>query len=55
MKIKSTWLRIAGFIRGELARTDIWSPEMKTLMESAIETQETYSDQAIVERHRDGD
>ena len=29
--LETTRLRIAGFIRGELARTDVWSPEMKTL------------------------
>ncbi|MCT6592710.1 DUF2767 family protein [Pantoea dispersa] len=53
--LETTRLRIAGFIREELARTDVWSPEMKTLMNSAIHTLETYPDQAIVERHRDGD
>ncbi|WP_129710698.1 DUF2767 family protein [Priestia megaterium] len=53
--LETTRLRIAGFIRGELARTDVWSPEMKTLMNSAIHTLETCPDQAIVERHRDGD
>ena len=53
--LETTRLRIAGFIREELARTDVWSPEMKTLMKSAIHTLETCPDQAIVERHRDGD
>lgn len=39
----------------ELVRTDVLSPEMKTLMENAIHTLETCPDQAIMERHRDGD
>ena len=44
--LETTRLRIAGFIREELARTDVWSPEMKTLMKSAIHTLEIYPDQA---------
>ena len=53
--LETTRLRIAEFIREELARTDVWSPEMKMLMKSAIHTLENYPDQAIVERHRDGE
>jgi hypothetical protein len=53
--LETTQLRIAGFIREELARTDVWSQEMKMLMKSAIHTLEIYPDQAIVERHRDDD
>jgi hypothetical protein len=53
--LETTRLRIAGFIREELARTDVWSPEMKTLMQGTIETLEVYPEQDIVERHRDGD
>ena len=52
--LETTRLRIAGFIRGELARTQAWSPEMETAMLSAIETLEIYPDQEVVERHRDG-
>lgn len=53
--LETTRLRIAGFIREELARTEEWSPEMKTLMQSAVDSLETYPDQEIVEGHRDGD
>ena len=53
--LETTRLRIAGFIREELARTDVWSPEMQTLMQGAFETLEVYPDQDIVERHHDGD
>ncbi|MDE8558910.1 DUF2767 family protein [Pantoea vagans] len=52
--LETTRLRIAGFIRGELARTQAWSPKMETAMLSAIETLEIYPDQEVVERHRDG-
>lgn len=52
--LETTRLRIAGFIRGELARTQAWPPEMETAMLSAIETLEIYPDQEVVERHRDG-
>ncbi|KAA6093567.1 MULTISPECIES: hypothetical protein [Pantoea] len=51
--LETTRLRIAGFIRGELARTQAWSPEMETVMLGAIETLEIYPDQEVVERHRD--
>ncbi|RNA72303.1 DUF2767 family protein [[Curtobacterium] plantarum] len=53
--LETTRLRIAGFIREELAETDEWSPDMKTVMLEAIDTLETYPDQEIVELHRDGD
>lgn len=53
--LETTRLRIAGFIREELARTEGWSPEMKTLMQSTVDTLETYPDQDVVEGHRDGD
>lgn len=53
--LETTRLRIAGFVRRELARTQAWSPEMKTLMKSAIETLEVCPERDIVERHRDGD
>ena len=46
-------LRIAGFIRQELVKTD--KPDMNTVMQYAIDTSETYPDQEIVELHRDGD
>ena len=36
--LETTRLRIDGFIREELARTDVWSPEMQTLMQGTIET-----------------
>ncbi|MBP2171631.1 hypothetical protein J2125_004927 [Erwinia toletana] len=53
--LETTRLRIAAFIREELAKTDEWSPGMKTVMLNAIDTLETYPDQEIVELHRDGD
>ena len=53
--LETTRLRIAAFIREELAKTDEWSPSMKTVMLNAIDTLETYPDQKIVELHRDGD
>ncbi|MFJ5162145.1 DUF2767 family protein [Pantoea sp. NPDC088449] len=53
--LETTRLRIAGFIRKELARVDVWSPEMKTLMQGAIGTLVVYPEQDIVEGHRDGD
>nr|WP_192951247.1 DUF2767 family protein [Pantoea vagans] len=46
--LETTRLRIAGFIREELARTEEWSSEMKTLMQSAIDTLETYPDQDVI-------
>jgi len=52
--LETTRLRIAGFIREELARTEALSTEMETAMLSAIETLEIYPDQEVVERHRDG-
>ena len=42
--LETTRLRIVGFIREKLVRTDVWSPEMKMLMKSAIHTLETYPD-----------
>lgn len=53
--LETTRLRIAAFIREELAKTDEWSPGMKTVMLNAIDTLETYPDQEIVELHRNGD
>ncbi|WNK42385.1 DUF2767 family protein [Pantoea agglomerans] len=53
--LETTRLRIAGFIREELAKTDEWPPDMKRVMLNAIDTLETYPDQEIVELHRDGD
>lgn len=53
--LETTRLRIAAFIREELAKTDEWSPGMKTVMLNAIDTLETYPDQEIVELHREGD
>jgi len=53
--LETTRLRIAAFIREELAKTDEWSSGMKTVMLNAIDTLETYPDQEIVELHRDGD
>ncbi|NEG64340.1 DUF2767 family protein [Pantoea agglomerans] len=53
--LETTRLRIAAFIREELAKTDEWSPGMETVMLNAIDTLETYPDQEIVELHRDGD
>lgn len=53
--LETTRLRIAGFIREELAETDEWSTDIKTVMLKAIDTLETYPDQEIVELHRDGD
>jgi hypothetical protein len=51
--LEATRLRIAGFIREELVKTD--EPDMKTVMRYAIDTLENYPDQEIVELHRDGD
>ncbi|MEN4559721.1 DUF2767 family protein [Pantoea agglomerans] len=53
--LETTRLRIAGFIREELAKTDEWPPDMKRVMLNAIDTLETYPDQEIVELHREGD
>ncbi|MEN4605641.1 DUF2767 family protein [Pantoea agglomerans] len=53
--LETTRLRIAGFIREELARTEEWSPDMKTIMLNAINTLEIYPDQELVELHRDAD
>lgn len=53
--LETTRLRIATFIREELAKTDQWSPDMKTIMLNAINTLETYPDQELVELHRDAD
>ncbi|WP_397324865.1 DUF2767 family protein [Pantoea agglomerans] len=53
--LETTRLRIAGFIREELARTEEWSPDMKTIMMNAINTLEIYPDQELVELHRDAD
>ncbi|MCX2202535.1 DUF2767 family protein [Pantoea agglomerans] len=51
--LETTRLRIAGFIRQELVKTD--EPDMKTVMQYAIDTLENYPDQEIVELHRDDD
>ncbi|MBY4954534.1 DUF2767 family protein [Pantoea sp. DY-17] len=53
--LETTRRRIAAFIREELARTDAWSPEMKTLMQSATETLEIYPAREVMGPHRDGD
>ncbi|MHC3774497.1 DUF2767 family protein [Pantoea agglomerans] len=53
--LETTRLRIAGFVREELVRTEEWPPQMKTLMQSAMETLEIYPDQEVVEGHRDDD
>ncbi|WLO87199.1 DUF2767 family protein (plasmid) [Pantoea agglomerans] len=53
--LETTRLRIAAFIREEIAKTDEWSLCMKTVMLNAIDTLETYPDQEIVELHCDGD
>ncbi|MGC0880098.1 DUF2767 family protein [Pantoea agglomerans] len=53
--LETTRLRIAAFIREELAKTDEWSLGMKTVMLNAIDTLETYPHQKIVELHRDGE
>lgn len=53
--LETTRLRIAGFIREELARTEEWSPDMKTIMLNVINTLEIYPDQELVVLHRDAD
>ncbi|QZY97829.1 DUF2767 family protein [Pantoea dispersa] len=49
--LETTRLRIAGFIRGEPARTQAGSPEMEAAMLGAIGTPEICPDQVV----RDGD